>query len=100
MNGRGGIFPLNVAVNGVAQAAAVAFPTASAYVQLSAATVCITFTDATTSAVVLQLDNVVLSAHMAGVTQESVMRIVAAALENIQRCARGEEPHDVVTGHE
>ena len=44
-----------------------------------------------------QLDNVVLSPHMAGVTQESVMRIVGAALENIQRAARGEEPHDVVT---
>ena len=44
----------------------------------------------------LQLDNVVLSPHMAGVTQESVLRIVAAALENIQRAARGEEPHDLV----
>jgi phosphoglycerate dehydrogenase-like enzyme len=45
----------------------------------------------------LQLDSVVLSPHMAGVTQESVLRIVAAALENIARVARGEEPHDVVT---
>jgi len=48
----------------------------------------------------LGLDNVVLSPHMAGVTQESVLRIVAAALENIQRTARGEEPHDVVTAGE
>jgi hypothetical protein len=54
--------PLNVAVNGVAQATGIAFPTASAYVQLAAATVSITFTDATTSTVVLQLDNVVLAA--------------------------------------
>ena len=44
----------------------------------------------------LGLDNVVLSPHMAGVTQESVMRIVGAALENCRRAARGEEPHDVV----
>jgi phosphoglycerate dehydrogenase-like enzyme len=48
----------------------------------------------------LALDNVVLSPHMAGVTQESVMRIVAAALENIQRVARGQEPHDVVIDDE
>ena len=46
----------------------------------------------------LGLDNVVLSPHMAGVTQESVMRIVGAALENCRRAARGEEPHDVVRG--
>jgi phosphoglycerate dehydrogenase-like enzyme len=45
----------------------------------------------------LQLDNVVLSPHMAGVTQESVLRIVGAALENIHRVARGEEPNDVVS---
>jgi len=44
------------------------------------------------------LDNVVLSPHMAGVSQESVMRILGAALENCRRVARGEEPHDVVTG--
>ncbi len=41
--------------------------------------------------------NCVLSPHMAGVTAESVMRIVAAALENCQRVARGEPPHDVLT---
>jgi phosphoglycerate dehydrogenase-like enzyme len=44
----------------------------------------------------LALDNVVLSPHMAGVAQESVMRILGAALENCRRVARGEEPHDVV----
>ena len=54
--------PLNVSVNNVAQASAVAFPTASAYVQVPAATVPITFTDATTGAVVLTLDSVVLVA--------------------------------------
>jgi len=54
--------PLSVAVNGVAQAAAVAFPTASAYVQLAAAPVTIVFTDTTTAAVVLELVDVVLTA--------------------------------------
>lgn len=54
--------PLNVSVNNVAQVSALAFPTASAYVQVAAATVPITFTDATTGAVVLTLDNVVLTA--------------------------------------
>ena len=54
--------PLNVSVNGVAQASAVAFPTASAYVEFAAATATIVFTDATTSAVVLQLDNIALTA--------------------------------------
>ena len=43
------------------------------------------------------LDNVVLSPHMAGVTGESILRILAAALENIRRVARGEAPLDVVT---
>ena len=47
-----------------------------------------------------ELDNVVLSPHMAGVTMESVLRIVGAALENMKRAARGEEPHDVVIGQE
>jgi phosphoglycerate dehydrogenase-like enzyme len=46
----------------------------------------------------LSLENVVLSPHMAGVTQESVMRIVGAALENCRRVADGEDPRDVVTG--
>jgi phosphoglycerate dehydrogenase-like enzyme len=45
----------------------------------------------------LGLDNVVLSPHMAGVAQESVMRILGAALENCRRVERGEDPHDVVT---
>ena len=48
----------------------------------------------------LQVDNVVLSPHMAGVTMESVLRIVGAALENVKRVASGEEPHDVVSGEE
>jgi phosphoglycerate dehydrogenase-like enzyme len=44
----------------------------------------------------LGLPNVVLSPHMAGVAQESVMRILGAALENCRRVAAGEEPRDVV----
>ena len=44
------------------QATAVAFPTASAYVQIVAGTYPITFTDATTGALVLSLDSVVLVA--------------------------------------
>jgi phosphoglycerate dehydrogenase-like enzyme len=44
-----------------------------------------------------ELDNVVLSPHMAGVTGESILRIIAAALENCRRVARGEPPLDVVT---
>ena len=44
-----------------------------------------------------ELDNVVLSPHMAGVTGESILRILAAALENVRRVARGEPPLDVVT---
>jgi hypothetical protein len=54
--------PVNVSVNNVPQASAVAFPTASAYVQLAAGTVTVTFTDVTTGAVVLTLNNVVLTA--------------------------------------
>ena len=45
----------------------------------------------------LGLDNVVLSPHMAGVTGESILRILAAALENCLRVGRGEAPLDVVT---
>jgi phosphoglycerate dehydrogenase-like enzyme len=41
--------------------------------------------------------NIVLSPHMAGVTAESIMRIIAAALENCKRVARGEKPLDVVS---
>lgn len=44
-----------------------------------------------------ELDNVVLSPHMAGVTGESILRILAAALENCRRVARGEAPLDAVT---
>jgi phosphoglycerate dehydrogenase-like enzyme len=44
-----------------------------------------------------ELDNVVLSPHMAGVSGESILRIIAAALENCRRVARGEAPLDVVT---
>jgi hypothetical protein len=54
--------PLNVSVDNVAQATAIAFPTASAYVQIVAATVTINFTDATTGQVVLTIPNVVLTA--------------------------------------
>lgn len=39
----------------------------------------------------------VLSPHMAGVTAESLDRILRAALENCQRVARGEAPRDVIT---
>lgn len=45
----------------------------------------------------LGVDNIVLQPHMAGVTGESILRIIAAALENCRRVARGEEPLDVVT---
>jgi len=44
----------------------------------------------------LTAPNCILSPHMAGVTGESVMRIVSAALENCKRVARGEIPHDVI----
>jgi phosphoglycerate dehydrogenase-like enzyme len=44
----------------------------------------------------LGLDNVVLSPHMAGVTAESVIRILVAAIDNIKRVAAGEDPRDVV----
>lgn len=44
--------------------------------------------------------NVVLSPHTAGVTRESVQRIMAAALDNIRRFARGEALRDVVNGVE
>lgn len=40
--------------------------------------------------------NCVLSPHMGGVTAESVMRIIHAALANCQRVARGEPPRDVL----
>ena len=44
----------------------------------------------------LTLDNVTFSPHMAGVTAESLLRILQAAMANCNRVARGEEPLDVV----
>ena len=44
-----------------------------------------------------ELENVVLQPHMAGVTGESILRIIAAALENCRRVGRGEDPLDVLT---
>ena len=43
-----------------------------------------------------QAPNCVFSPHVAGATAESVMRILAAALENCKRVGRGEPPHDVI----
>jgi glyoxylate reductase/D-3-phosphoglycerate dehydrogenase len=48
----------------------------------------------------LKLDNVTLSPHMAGVTAESLLRILIAAMANCNRVARGEEPLDVVEGED
>ncbi|MEX2457603.1 MAG: NAD(P)-dependent oxidoreductase [Actinomycetota bacterium] len=42
------------------------------------------------------LDNVILSPHMGGVTGESVLRILGAAIENVRRVSRDEEPLDVI----
>jgi len=44
----------------------------------------------------LSLDNVVLSPHMAGVTAESLLRILQAAAANCNRLASGEALRDVV----
>lgn len=44
----------------------------------------------------LGLENAVLSPHMAGVTAESLMRIIFAALQNVKRVADGQDPLDVV----
>ena len=44
----------------------------------------------------LSLDNVVLSPHQAGVTAESLLRILQAAAVNCNRLAAGEEVHDIV----
>lgn len=46
----------------------------------------------------LRAPNVVLSPHTAGVTAESLKRIMAAAIENLARVGRGEAPWDVVNG--
>jgi phosphoglycerate dehydrogenase-like enzyme len=42
--------------------------------------------------------NVILSPHIAGTTRESVVRIMAAALENLRRFERGERIRDIVNG--
>ncbi len=42
--------------------------------------------------------NVVLTPHIAGTTRESVVRIMAAALENLGRFERGEKIKDIVNG--
>jgi phosphoglycerate dehydrogenase-like enzyme len=46
----------------------------------------------------LRAPNVVLSPHVAGVTNESVRRIMFEAIENVRRFAAGERPRDVVNG--
>jgi phosphoglycerate dehydrogenase-like enzyme len=42
--------------------------------------------------------NVVLSPHVAGTTRESVVRIMAAAIDNLSRFANGEPVRDIVNG--
>jgi len=42
--------------------------------------------------------NVVLSPHVAGTTRESVVRIMAAAIDNLHRFANGERVRDIVNG--
>jgi phosphoglycerate dehydrogenase-like enzyme len=42
--------------------------------------------------------NVVLTPHIAGTTRESVIRIMAAAIDNLGRFANGERVRDVVNG--
>lgn len=44
----------------------------------------------------LALDNVTLSPHLAGVTAESLIRILNAAAANCNRLRNGEELHDVI----
>lgn len=46
----------------------------------------------------LKAKNVVLSPHVAGVTRESVARIMGESLENVRRFARGEPVRDIVNG--
>ena len=45
---------------------------------------------------VLRAPNVALSPHSAGVTRETVLRIAAAALDNVRRYAAGDPPTDLV----
>jgi phosphoglycerate dehydrogenase-like enzyme len=42
--------------------------------------------------------NVILSPHVAGTTRESVIRIMAAGIENLRRFERGDRVKDVVNG--
>lgn len=55
--------PVNATVNGTQLASNIAFPNASTYAQIPAATVTITFTDATTGAVLATQDNIVLTVN-------------------------------------
>ncbi len=55
--------PVNASVNGTQLASNLAFPNASAYSDIQAATVTIVFTDATTGAVLASQENVVLTAN-------------------------------------
>jgi phosphoglycerate dehydrogenase-like enzyme len=48
----------------------------------------------------LKLDNVILSPHIAGATNESRARIFLATVENINRVLQGEKPINVVNGIE
>jgi len=61
VNASPGSNPVNASANGQQLATNVAFGTASAYAQIPAATVTVTFTDATTGAVVASQDGVVLT---------------------------------------
>ncbi|WHT16725.1 2-hydroxyacid dehydrogenase [Crossiella sp. CA-258035] len=45
----------------------------------------------------LRAPNVALSPHAGGVTRESMLRIAAAALDNVRRFAQGQAPADVVS---
>jgi hypothetical protein len=55
--------PVNAAVSGTQVASNIAYGTASAYVEVPTATVTITFSDATTGAVLATQSNVVLTAN-------------------------------------
>jgi hypothetical protein len=55
--------PVNVSVNGTQLASNIAFPNPSPYLQVSPATVTVTFTDAATGAVLASQANVVLTAN-------------------------------------
>ena len=63
VNASQGSNPVNVAVSGTTLASNIAFGTASAYAQIAAATVNVTFTDAATGAVLATQDGIVLTAN-------------------------------------